>query len=148
MEGLNQKVYDRATKLLLIRLHTVGELHRKLKQKGFLDSDILPVIRRLEELHFLDDRRFAEIFVDNLKRFKDWGYFGIRAKLHARQIPSGAADAVLSEFFTLEDEIAVARKLAGKLERTQKITYEKLARALGSRGFRPEIINKILRRQD
>jgi len=144
MQEINQEIYDKAIKLLSIRLHTTGELHRKLKQRGFKDPDILPVLRRLEELDFLNDERFAQIFVDNLKRFKDWGYYGIKAKLQQRQIPSDISAAALSDFFTALDEEAVAHRLVGKLKKRKQATYEKLARSMQSKGFRMEAIKKAL----
>ncbi len=153
-EGVRLKVYEKAVKLLSIRLHTTGELYQKLKQRGFKDKDIQSVLRRLEELGFLDDRRFAEIFVDNLKRYKDFGYYGIKAKLLHRKIPSEMAEEALAEFFTLEDEFAVASRYLGKQsarggstsggKKREELAWEKLARSLQSRGFRSEIIRKTL----
>lgn len=116
---MNEKVYEKAIKLLSVRLHTTGELQRKLKTKGFDADDIAEVLRRLEELDFLNDQRFAEIFVDNLKRYKDWGYYGIKAKLAQRQIPGDIAAAALAEFFTPEDEMVVAQRLLRKLSRPE-----------------------------
>lgn len=144
MDELNQKVYDKAIKLIQIRLHTTGELLRKLKQRGFKDKDVRPVLKRLEELRFLDDERFAQIFVDNLKRYKDWGYYGIKAKLLVRQIPRETAEAALQEFFTLEDEETVARRFIGKLKRQGRKDFEKLMRSLNSKGFRSDVIRKIV----
>lgn len=144
MTEINQKVYDQAIKLLSIRLHTTGELHQKMRQRGFRDRDIVPVLRKLEELGFLDDERFAQIFVDNLKRYKDWGHYGIKAKLLARRIPSEIAEAALKEFFTLVDEETVARRFIGKLKRQGRKDFEKLMRSLASKGFRSDIIRKVI----
>lgn len=138
---MNEKVYEKAVKLLSIRLHTTGELQRKLRTRGFKDSEIFPVLRRLEDLNFLDDLRFAQIFIDNLKRYKDWGYYGIRAKLAARQIPNDVAAEALSEFYTAEDELAVAKRLLQKLNRNAA-AYQKLVRALSARGFRASAIRR------
>ncbi len=145
---MDEKVYDKAVKLLSIRLHTTGELQRKLQRYGYADSDIREALARLEDLRFLDDRQFAEIFVDNLKRFKDFGYHAIRAKLFGRHIPTSIANDTLAEYFTLADELAVARKLVTKLKRQKEPNYQQLAGALARRGFRSEIINKILHDRD
>jgi regulatory protein len=149
---VNEKVYEKAIKLLSIRLHTTGELQRKLKTKGFEEADILEVLRRLEELDFLNDERFAQIYIDNLKRFKDFGHYGIKAKLLTRHIPSSMAEAALKEFFTPEDELIVAKRLIKKISRRVsgsalggKKTYEQKARALSTRGFRSEILRQVLK---
>jgi len=144
MDGLDQKIYDQAVKYLSVRLHTTGELYRKLKQKGYQDALIRPVLRRLEELKFLDDQRFAEIFTDNLKHYKDFGYYGVKTKLLARQIPSDMAEAALRDFYPPADEFAVARRLVAKLKRQGRKDREKLTRSLAGKGFRSEVIYKIL----
>lgn len=144
MDDTNEKVYEKAVKLLSMRPHTTGELYRKLKTRGFKDSDIRPVLRKLEELRFLDDQRFAEIFVDNLKRYKDFGFYAIKKKLHERQIPSDLAEEALKQFFTVEDELEVARRAVTKLKRQGRTQWEQLMRSLESRGFRSEAIREVL----
>lgn len=145
MIEINDKVYEKAIKLLSIRLHTTGELHAKLKQRGFADGEIREVLRKLEDLKFLDDKQFAEIFVDNLKRYKDFGYFGMKAKLLARKIPTEIAENALTKFFTLEDEFEVAKKLVAKLRRQGRTEFDKLARSLAGKGFRTEIVREVLK---
>lgn len=145
MDIINQKVYDRAIKFLAVRLHTTGELYAKLKQRGFKPADIRPVLRQMEEQKFLDDQRFAEIFVDNLKRYKDFGYYGIKAKLLQRKIDNDMAEAALAEFYTIEDELVVARRYVGKLKRQGRKDYDKVMRSLQSKGFRGEIIRQVLK---
>lgn len=142
MEDIDEKIYEKAVRLLAIRMHTTGELHRKLKSRGFRDQDIRPVLQRLEELKFLDDEHFAQIFVDNLKRYKDWGYYGIKAKLLKRQIPSDLAEQALKEFFTIEDELNVARRLVDKLNKAERKDWGQLLRSLSGRGFRMEVIRE------
>lgn len=143
---MNQKIYDKAIALLNIRMHTTGELLDKLARKGFEREEILPVLRQLEEQKFLDDQKFAEIFVENLKRYKDWGYYGIKIKLLARHIPGDLAEAALREFFSIVDEEMVARRFIGKLVRQGRKDFEKQMRSMSSKGFRSEIIRKVLRK--
>lgn len=148
MSELNQKVYDQATKLLAIRPHTVGELGQKLKNRRFADEAINPVLQKLIEQKFLDDQRFAEIFVDNLKRYKDWGYYGVKARLLARRIPSGILEQALADFFTLPEEAVVAHRLIDKLKKRGRVGREQIARSLQSRGFRSKVIGETLKAAD
>lgn len=141
---MNEKIYEKAIKLLAGRLHTTGELLQKLKLRNFQKADILPVLRQLEAEGFLDDERFAQIFVENLKLYKDFGYYGIKAKLLKKQIPHEIAEGVLAEFYTLEDEFRVAGRLTHKLKRQGRNKKEQILRSLQSRGFRSEIIYKIM----
>ena len=141
---MNESVYDKAVQLLSIRLHTTGELRRKLEQRGFENAEILPVLRKLEELGFLDDQRFAEIFTDNLKRYKDWGYYAVKAKLAARLVPGETAEAALAGFYTPDEELAVAQRLYKKLSTQGRKTREQIMRSLASKGFRSDTIRRIL----
>lgn len=143
---MDDQVYEKAISLLSLRLHTTGELHQKLRRYRYSDAAIREVLLRLESLDFLNDQRYAEIFVDNLKRFKDWGHFGIKTKLMQRKIPTEIIENALQSFFTSEDELGVARRLVLKLKKRKNQSYEKLTRALSSRGFRSQIIQEILRR--
>lgn len=147
MDALDEKIYEKAVKLLSARMHSTGELHDKLRTRGFPDADIRPVLQRLEELRFLDDEKFAQIFVENFKRYKDFGYFGIKAKLLKRRVPSDLAENALRDFFTLEDESAVAGRLLNKLKKTGRKTYEQLARSFQSRGFRTETFARLISNQ-
>lgn len=145
MQEINQKIYDKAIQLLSVRLHTTGELFKKLKTRGFSPADIAPIIKQLEEQRFLDDQRFAEIFVDNLKRYKNWGYYGIKVKLLNRQIPADMAEAALAEYYTADEEAAVAVRYLQKITNQGKeLPWEKLAGKLQSKGFRTEIIRQVL----
>jgi regulatory protein len=142
--NIGDRVYDKAVQLLSMRMHTTGELHQKLQKRGFKDEDIRPVLHRLEELKFLDDEKFAQIFVDNFKRYKDFGYFGIKTKLMQRRVPSDIIEKALAEFFSPDDERAVALRLIKKLKKTGRTKYDQLARSLQSRGFRSAVVGALL----
>ena len=140
-----QKAYDQAVKYLTLRLRTVGELQQKLKLKKYPADVIVKVLRELENLDFLNDERYAQIFVENLKRYKSFGFYGIKSKLMAKKIPNDMIEQVLQDFFSEEEEIEVARRFVKKLARIGRKKYEKVARSLASKGFRTEVTSKVLR---
>ena len=137
--------YNQAIKYLSVRLHTTGELFDKLRKKKHPKDLAVRVIRRLEEIDFLNDQRFAQIFVENLKRYKSFGYYGIKAKLMQRKIPSEIIVSVLEEFLQVEEEMAVAKRFLAKLKRQQREGYAKLSRSMASKGFRTEVIREVLK---
>ena len=140
-----QKTYDQAVKYLTLRLRTVGELQQKLKLKKYPADVIVKVLRELENLDFLNDERYAQIFVENLKRYKSFGFYGIKSKLMAKKIPNDMIEQVLQDFFSEEEEIEVARRFVKKLARLGRKDYEKVARSLASKGFRTAVTVKVLR---
>ncbi|OGE81061.1 MAG: hypothetical protein A2826_00660 [Candidatus Doudnabacteria bacterium RIFCSPHIGHO2_01_FULL_43_23] len=140
-----QKAYDQAVKYLTIKLRTVGEIQQKLLMKKHPTDVVMKVLRELERLDFLNDERYAKIFVENLKNYKSFGFYGIKAKLMAKKIPTDMIEGVLDEFFPEEEEMLVARRFVKKLARTGREEYEKVARSLASKGFRTEVVVKVLR---
>lgn len=142
---LQSAAYEYAIRLLSMKMRTVGELQDKLKQKKYPPKIIIEVIRSLEELDFVNDERYAQIYVENLKRYRDYGYYGIKSHLLKKRVPTDIAEKVLEEFLTGEEELAVAERLLGKLKRQGRKEYEKIARSMNARGFRTEVISALLR---
>jgi len=62
------EVYQRALNLLARRDHSVAELRRKLVSRGFPDSLVSDALERLLRQGYLDDRRFAEYWVESALR--------------------------------------------------------------------------------
>src|SRR4051812_21850456 len=90
--------YNQAVVYLSAKMYTVGELSQKLTKKGFTQAAIVAAMRRLESLDFVNDQRYAEIFVENLKRYKTFGYYGIKQKLLVKKVPTDILQAALEEF--------------------------------------------------
>lgn len=63
MKGQTLSVFDQALSLLSHREHASKELATKLKTKGHTEEEIASTIERLKEINYLNDERFAEIFV-------------------------------------------------------------------------------------
>jgi regulatory protein len=143
---MDTKAYNQAIKLLSFKMRTVGELNEKLAKK-FSKAVVLEVVRKLEELDFVNDERYAQIFVENLKQYKDFGYYGIKQKLHAKHIPTDVIEKVLQDFFTGDEELDVARRFLKKLKRQGRKEYAQLARSLTSKGYHTDVIREILREE-
>jgi regulatory protein len=142
--GNEEQAYNQAIKYLSARFFTVGEMQDKLLRRGFGRATVLPVIRRLEDLDFLNDSRYAEIFVENLKRYKDFGYYGIKVKLMKKKISADVTEKVLEDYFPVEDEMLVAEKFLKKLKKVGRESYDKIARSMTSKGFRTEVVASAL----
>lgn len=135
------KAYKKAVKLLEIRLHTKFELRKKLKLRGINLDIIDQVIEKLIEQGYINDKQFAEVYLDNLIRFKTHGYFMLLKKLLERGIEKSLVEALLAEYFPLEQEQKIAQRLVAKKNQLDKA---KLAKRLASRGFRSEVIRAVI----
>lgn len=133
-------MYNRALKLLKRRQHSSFELQRKLEARGYSKSSVVAVLVLLREQDYLNDERFAEIFLDNLIKYKTFGFYGLKGKLLQRGIDKGIIDDLLSSF-GFEDEKRIALKI---LEKKRERDPVKLARSLSAKGFRSQVIKDVL----
>jgi regulatory protein len=156
------KAYDYAVFLLSLKLRTVGEILRKMVDRGYGQLIIDEVIDRLKDQKYLDDAKYAEVFLENLKAYKNFGYYGIKKKFMEKKIPANLIDSTLQAGLTAKDEIKIAQRLLKKEgievkqkkdeEENQYSTFneeatkekQKLANRLKSRGFRGEVISRLL----
>jgi regulatory protein len=136
------KAYNKAIKFLDLRLHTSFELKRKLQQRGFKEEAIDKAIEDLKGVGFLNDLQFAEVFLDNLIRFKSFGYYGLKAKLLQRGIDGNMVEKLLKEKLTLEGEKKIALRFVEKARERDRI---KIAQSLSRKGFRSEVINDLVK---
>lgn len=163
-QNSEQQVYEYAMFLLNIRLRTEGELIDKMKGKNYNKEIIFNVISKLKNLRYVDDRRFAEIFLENLKKYKTFGYFGIKKKLMEKKLPLDIIDRLLSDNLNEREEFKIAERFLkkegyaakNKAPENEDVVYgkfgkeygntekQKLANKLKSRGFRSGVIAMLL----
>ncbi len=128
-----------ALRLLSRAAHTRRGLARKLAARGYGLPAIRHALSRMTELGYLDDRAFAESWMrSRLSTGKDGGTALYRGLL-ARGVARPLAEEVVSDTYTLEEEIRNARRLVEGLERSAAI------RRLAGRGFRSRAIAAVIR---
>lgn len=144
-EGVG-KAYDYALFLLKLRLRTEGELREKLRLKKYSTAVVDKVISQLKEQKYLNDQRFAEIFLENLKKYKSWGYFGIKKKMMERKLPPALIERVLSAGLSEKEEEEMAKRFVTnrKLEIMNYAEKQKIAKKLAAKGFRSSVISKLI----
>lgn len=156
------KAYEYAVFLLSLKLRTVGEVLKKMADRGYGEVIIADVVEKLKDQHYLDDQRYAEIFLENLKAYKNLGYYGIKKKFMEKKLPPSLIESVLADGYSIADEIKVAKRLLKKegfepkdksddgessyqtFNEDASKQKQKLANRLKSRGFRGEVISKLI----
>ena len=138
--------YNYCLFLLNLRLRSEGELRYGMIQRGYLEDVIEQVIKHLYELKYIDDARFAEILIDSYKKYKNYGYMMIKKKLMEKRLTSQIIESSLDEYFTNEDELEVAKRFLKKDKLTvdTQENKQRVARRLQSRGFRGQIVSKLV----
>ncbi len=133
--------YNKAVDLLSIRMHTSFELAQKLKRKGFDLTEVEGVIAKLKAERYLNDDNTALMYLENLMRYKTYGFYGIKAKMMQKGIANSLIENLLSEHLTVEAETILAQKALGK---SYKKDSQKLAMMLKRKGFRSQVIAKLV----
>jgi regulatory protein len=140
-QSLYQNVVDKALKYLDRRAHTYQELLKKLKLKGFDKEIIIQALEELKEKKYIDDLQFARTFLENLIRYKTFGYYGLMVKLRQRGIEDSAIKELLEELLPIDVETEIAQRLLRKYKNLDK---KKTAQILARKGFRTEVSRTIL----
>ncbi|WP_417560695.1 recombination regulator RecX [Marinomonas sp.] len=149
MKEHQTSIFDQALSLLSHREHSKKELATKLKTRGHEEEEINATIERLEEMNYLNDERFAEIFVRS-RLSKPLGANRIQQELIQKGINSELAKTALSEanvdWFELAKQLK-ERKFGEEMSTDFK-EKAKQSRYLQYRGFDFEQIKYAVSSQD
>ena len=107
---------DLAMRYLTARDRTVSEMQAYLDEKDFGEADVDAAIERLKELGLLDDRRFAQRFVETRLAAKPVSRRHLREQMKGHGLSDADIEAAL-EFATEETEAENARQIAYKFAR-------------------------------
>lgn len=125
---LKRKTLDRKVR---VKNQKTGEYKTVLKQ-GYDQSLVEPVYKRLEERGYIDDRRFAETWVENRNITKGSSLKKLRLELAQKGISQSIIEEVLAE--TDRDDAAELRKIIAR--KAKKYPDEqKLIQYLMRQGF-------------
>lgn len=91
-----RRAYNKAVDLLSRRDHSRKELVEKLRQKGHGEF-AYDAVEKLSEYGYIDDRRFAFVFAEELIRLKSYGKKRIEQELYRKGVNRDIICEVLSE---------------------------------------------------
>jgi regulatory protein len=92
-----QKAFDLAYAYINPRERTVSEVRRHLERRGVSEDLVEEAIRVVGGQGFLDDERYARLFVADKRNLEQWGSDRIRRGLLSRGIDRHLAEAALIE---------------------------------------------------
>jgi len=142
-----KKAFSKALKYLAIKPRSRKELNDKLKDKKFSLEVVENILKKIDELGYLNDEDFAKSFLE-LKKSMGKGKIFIARELKRKGVDEEIIKGVLSRFYSETDEHEIAKTLAQKKfpnypELKPRETI-KLKNLLFQRGFSWEIIDKFL----
>lgn len=125
---LNRKTLDRRIR---VKNRKTGEYKSKVKQ-GY-DKSLIPlVIKRLDDRGYLDDRRFAELWVENRNASKGTSIKKLRNELLQKGVSTAIIDSVLST--SSRNDADELRKIIAK-KRNRYPDQQKFIQYLLRQGF-------------
>jgi regulatory protein len=142
----SESAYQIATKFIGYRMRTVSEVERNLDKKGVEPAIIDQVIERLISNGLLDDKRFAQMWIENRNEFRPRSYRMLASELRRKGINLEIIDEALKE---TKPEENLAQLAAQKQARRYKNLewndfYQKLGSYLARRGFSYSIIKPVI----
>jgi len=139
-----RSINEVAVAILSRREHSVLEMRRKLKNKGFEDDEITASITRLIENNLLSEERFTESYI-NMRKRRGYGPLRIAQELSQR----GVAEEDFTDFLDRNNpewRLVMKEQYAKKYGRKLVVEYaEKAKRAkyLQTRGFPLDWVFKL-----
>jgi regulatory protein len=97
-------LFDYAVRSLANRACSSDELRFKLRGRAAKLSDVEPIITRLRELKYLDDKRFAELYTAMRVENDGFGRARVLQDLRGRRVASKLAEQTVSKAFVDKDE--------------------------------------------
>ena len=145
-----RNVFRKAGILLARRAYSRGELQDKLAGLAG-HEEIEEVLRRLEDLHLLNDSDYAYNFASNRIRERGWGPVKVYHALVRRRVSPGIAESALER---VREEAGERLWLEGYLKKYWRTRHSprnrkeigRLVVHLRQRGFHEETILEVLRR--
>jgi regulatory protein len=150
-EKLYEKTLARAFRLLAARPRTVAELRERLREKAWAEDAVTDrVIKRLEELGYLNDEQYAVSFAASKLTARPIGRTRLRRDLQRKKVSSEAAEQALDEAYAerSEEELiarAITRRIRLKGRPTTREETKKLFDHLLRLGFSYDLVIRKVR---
>ena len=139
-----------ALRMLARRPYSVAEMRRALEKKYPDSSQVPKAVARLRELHYLDDKKFAEHYASSLARNRAYGRYRIRRELKAKLVDYRQIEPALQQAFGETSERELLEQTLEKKVRTLRLPltrprFHSLCQSLLRRGFNSGDIIKAVR---
>ena len=147
-----EELYAKALKVLARRAFPTRELEQKLQHACSDSPTVERVIERLKSSGYLDDRKFAEAFIQSRLRHKAQGRARIERDLRSRGLNPRLIREELEKAYPAEAEAeplqnALERRLRSLVPPMDAKKVSRLYNHLLRRGFSGEAIRQELRRR-
>jgi len=139
----DDKLYNMALRYAVMRPRSTWEMESYLQRKKTTPLLSQQILSKLSNLGLLNDRSFAESWVQSRRLLKPVSRRRLQAELRAKRVPDDITQAVLAEDET--DERDTLRELVERKRRQTKYQDQtKLMQYLARQGFSYDDIKNVL----
>lgn len=142
-----QKTYDKFLKFAMLRPRSEKELEGWLKRKEVHESMHKDLFNRLKRMELVDDKKFAEWWVEQRGTFKPRGIRALAQELRIKGIDREVIEQVLMETPMNEEKIAkelLQKKMYRWKNLPKREARQKMGQFLARKGFDWEIISRVV----
>jgi regulatory protein len=141
-----EQAFQRALHYLSFRIRSEQEIRLNLQKHQLPENIIDPVLNRLRERSLVDDRDFAQQWIDNRNRFHPRGKRALSSELYRKGIPNQIIEETLNDLDETELAYKFARKKVDKLKTLDKSNFQKkMYGYLSRRGFDYGLSKEVVR---
>jgi regulatory protein len=142
-----EAAYLQALKLLNYRQRSAKEVRRNLAEHGYGEEVIQESISRLERSGLIDDRRFAQNWVENRSEFRPRGRRALKMELYQRGLEEEEINQALESLDEEELAYQAALRQVRKMKGLEWPDFrQKMSAFLARRGFQYGYISTAVRR--
>ncbi len=138
---------NQAVRLLSYRPRSVQEVARKLAEKGYDEAVIDQVVQHLQEVDLLNDRAFADYWVEQRQTFKPRSRLALQHELNQKGISRRVIETAVA---VVDEDEAAYRAVSANLWRWRNLSQEQFKQKVGQylqrRGFNYDTIRPVLQR--
>jgi regulatory protein len=148
-EEAEQQAVDRALNYLSFRPRSREEVRRYLRRKETPPEIIESALARLDRLDFVNDRTFAEFWIEAREQFSPRGAHALKNELRMKGVEREVVDELIDDERDEERALRAGRKKAMSLVNVPNMDYARFRNRLGSflqrRGFGYEVTTRTVR---
>jgi len=148
-EEAEQQAVDRALNFLSYRPRSREEVRRYLRRKETAPEIIDAALARLDRLDFVNDRSFAQFWIENREQFSPRGSHALKNELRMKGVEREVIDELVDDEQDEQRALLAGRKKAQSLLHDPNMDYTVFRNRLGSflqrRGFGYEVTTRTVK---
>ncbi len=122
-----------------------AQMERHLRRHGASSLQAAQTVGRLTDLHYLDDRAYAERWLARRLARRPMGLERLRFELLAKGVAVSIVDDAVNDTLREVSEEVLARRAIGAVQRKgRRLTAERIQRFLRQRGFEDATISRMI----